>query len=129
MPTNRLSLCSRCHRPRPKGTKCLQCYPPFTTSAWARTLDPINRRRWRTVRGNYLALHPVCEWPECVGLAHEVDHVVNLKTKGVNPFDYRNLQSLCTPHHATKTGREGYEARRANEVARIKRNLGMHDDA
>lgn len=110
------------------GTKCVHCYPPFATSAWVQGLTKINRRRWRVVRANQLAVHPLCQWPRCKGLAHEVDHRVNLKSREgqlLDPFDYANLQSLCKTHHKTKTGREGAQAAATNRAIRAARNSAV----
>jgi 5-methylcytosine-specific restriction protein A len=91
----------------------------FSTSAWASELSRPNERRWRIVRVNYLAAHPMCEQRGCNAVAHEVDHVLNLKDHSeLDPFDYGNLQALCVTHHRVKTGHEGA---RASAKARAQR--------
>ncbi len=81
------------------------------------------RKRWRRVRANKLAATPLCEWPRCVRVATDVDHILNLKEHPeVDPYNYDNMQSLCGPHHATKTGHEGD---RASRRARAKRVNGV----
>ncbi|WP_370180421.1 HNH endonuclease signature motif containing protein [Rhodococcus wratislaviensis] len=107
MPTRPPSRCSRCHKPYKTGGRCPACFPPFAASAW-RTGTTLNRRRWARVRMIHLTANPLCAWPGCKGLAHEVDHRLNLADHpDISPYDYTNLQSLCTEHHRVKTGREG----------------------
>lgn len=63
------------------------------------------------MRNFYLSSHPLCEWPGCVAVAHQVDHVRNLaEHPDVDPYDAANLQSLCDHHHRVKTGHEGRRA-------------------
>ncbi len=92
----------------------------FSTSAWAQGLSKVKRARWRRVRANQLASHPLCQWRGCLGVAHEVDHIQNLNEHpDIDPYDYSNLQSLCVAHHATKTGIEGDRASRRARAKRI----------
>lgn len=108
MPTRPQSLCAKCRRGFDRSAgRCPVCWPPFSSSAW-RTGGGINRRRWARVRALYLADFPLCQWAGCRELAHEVDHIRNLKKhRGIDPYDRANLQSLCSHHHRIKTGREG----------------------
>lgn len=46
--------------------------------------------------------------PICGARANQVDHVIH-----GDDHSPRNLQSLCAPHHAAKSSREGVEARQA----------------
>jgi 5-methylcytosine-specific restriction protein A len=84
--------------------------------AWSTSTRPREARgydaRWRRVRDAYRAAHPVCEVPGCGAPAAQVDHVLPFTRRGAR-LDAGNLQSLCEPHHASKTGREGNAASQA----------------
>lgn len=61
--------------------------------------------KWRKTRAAHLALHPncvVCARVKIVRKATEVDHIKSMATGGA-PFDHKNLQGLCKPHHSQKT--------------------------
>jgi 5-methylcytosine-specific restriction enzyme A len=66
-------------------------------------------RRWQGVRRSILRERPWCAVDGCPELAHDIDHVVPLRTileQGGDPFDLSNCQPLCVPHHRQKTRRE-----------------------
>ena len=69
--------------------------------------------RWRHLRLVKLAKAPLCENPFGQHLstvaASEVDHVRGLRTTPALAFTMSNLQSLCHPCHARKTGHERRE--------------------
>lgn len=50
----------------------------------------------------YRREHPYCQWPGCHRVMHTVDHIVPL-AEGGDRYDHDNYQSLCQPHHDTKT--------------------------
>lgn len=53
----------------------------------------------------YRLAHPYCQHPGCRRLMHQVDHIVPL-AEGGDRYDWDNYQSLCKPHHDTKTARD-----------------------
>jgi 5-methylcytosine-specific restriction enzyme A len=88
----------------------------------------VSSRRWRTsdlpqdkayaqTREFVLRRDPICTWgslPEdryafnCPHPSEEVDHI-----RDSNNHRPENLRGLCSEHHATRTGRQGAEARHA----------------
>lgn len=73
------------------------------------------RRRWESVRREYLIAHPACECGECMAMpaplrptATEVDHVDGLGLLGPRAFDWSNLQALTKAHHSRKTAGESF---------------------
>lgn len=63
------------------------------------------RVAWKNVRSLQLQLEPLCR--ECRKLgklvaATVVDHIIPIANGGAE-LDLENLQSLCKPHHETKT--------------------------
>ena len=60
---------------------------------------------WRTSRLAFLKTNPECTG--CGGPANVVDHVIPVR-QGAEFFDVSNWQSLCTPCHASKSGREAH---------------------
>lgn len=63
-------------------------------------------KAWQNLRALYLADHPRCAVPGCRRPATVVDHVVAHRGQEYLFFDVTNLQSLCKPHHDSKTARE-----------------------
>jgi len=75
-------------------------------------------KEWRKARNAYIQDHPLCE--ECLKRnktvpGKEVDHIIPINpsnaydTKGGyygEPLDQDNFQTLCTPCHARKSGKE-----------------------
>lgn len=75
-------------------------------------------KEWRKARNLFIQEHPLCA--ECLKIkktlpGKEVDHIKAINpsnaydTKGGyygEPLDPDNLQTLCTMHHAQKSGRE-----------------------
>lgn len=64
---------------------------------------------WRKLRSRYILEHPFCV--ECwkrgkLNKASLVDHIVPI-SKGGDPLDERNLQSLCWSCHSSKSIKEG----------------------
>lgn len=65
-------------------------------------------RVWRRLRRLKLQMNPLCEWCERSRRpvpATDVDHVVPI-SKGGEPLDLANLQSLCHECHSRKTSRD-----------------------
>ena len=56
--------------------------------------------RWARLSRRYLALHPVCEAPECGQPATEVHHVRPLREAPQLAFCMSNLMALCHACHA-----------------------------
>ncbi len=74
-----------------------------------RGLSPYNNRAWMVYRVWYLKRHRLCV--ECrkegkTVVATEVDHIIPL-SKGGDFWSEDNHQSLCKPHHSSKTAKEG----------------------
>lgn len=70
--------------------------------------------RWERTRRAYLRAHPLCQWPGCLLLAADVDHIDGLGPKGPRGHDWSNLRGLCHPHHSQRTARDqpgGWAAR------------------
>ena len=63
---------------------------------------------WRALRGKYIKENPLCAECKRLGVITPgtvIDHIVPIR-KGGAALDERNLQTLCTRHHAIKTGKE-----------------------
>ena len=85
------------HHPRPAGR-------------W-RADDP----EWRALRAAHLAEEPMCRMCARIGVdrpAQMVDHIEAVREAPERRLDPTNLQSLCWPHHNSKTQRERHAARR-----------------
>ena len=64
---------------------------------------------WQKARNRWIAEHPLCA--ECarngdVVAGNEVDHIIPHRGDHDLFWDTRNWQTLCTPHHSSKTARE-----------------------
>ena len=76
-----------------------------------------NARKWRKVSVSYREAHPQCE--EClrnnrVGPAQVCDHIKGLDyllDNNLNPYDEKELQSMCHACHNKKSGRESHGKR------------------
>lgn len=84
--------------------------PRTITPQRAASQKLYNDRRWRIARANWLAAHPLCA--ECerdgkVTAGVVVDHVVPHRGDRALFWDTTNWQSLCTHHHAVKSGKGG----------------------
>jgi 5-methylcytosine-specific restriction enzyme A len=66
--------------------------------------------RWQHLRVLKLAKNPLCENPYGTHAtfepAIEVDHILPIRLYSDKAFDLNNLQSLCGPCHARKSGCE-----------------------
>lgn len=65
--------------------------------------------RWQKARRTFLAKHPLCVQCEGEGritAANVVDHRIPHKGDQRLFWDTSNWQSLCKPHHDSKTARE-----------------------
>lgn len=61
--------------------------------------------RWKKLRAAKVAINPICEHCETLGIARsveEVDHIIEIEDGGTF-WDISNLQSLCRRHHKIKT--------------------------
>ena len=97
-------------------------YLPTTTKyKWIRTIkkdynksysDPelaklYNTTRWRRLRAYYIKRNPLCcmcKDNNIIKEAYIVDHIREIADGGMM-YDYNNLQSLCDPHHRSKTSK------------------------
>lgn len=64
-----------------------------------------NTTKWRKLRLYYIKRNPLCvmcKEKNIIKKADVVDHIKEVADGG-NMWDYRNLQSLCDPHHRSKT--------------------------
>lgn len=59
---------------------------------------------WRRRRTEYLAGHPLCEWPGCAEPGIDVHHLDGAGPAGDNSD--ANLEALCHPHHSVKTSHD-----------------------
>jgi 5-methylcytosine-specific restriction endonuclease McrA len=65
---------------------------------------------WRTLRRKYITANPLCE--ECkrrgrITPGQVIDHITPIKQDG-DPLNWNNLQTLCNPCHASKSGKESH---------------------
>lgn len=106
----RLTVCNARHCPElTPGRWCPTHEPaPFATSTRRTTLPPD----WPTIRlpilerDGYRCTHIDANGNRCTAPATDVHHIGDR-----NDHSDTNLASLCAPHHATETGREGNAAR------------------
>jgi 5-methylcytosine-specific restriction endonuclease McrA len=73
---------------------------------------------WRALRNAHLLAEPFCR--RCAQLGKEtraamVDHIEPVRLAPHRRLDPTNLQSLCWPHHASKTQRERSHRGRTSE--------------
>lgn len=73
--------------------------------SWAKGGDS----RWRKLRAVFLRQHPLCQWPGCTALADTVDHKDGTDYE-TQRYEWKQLRSLCTPHHRQRTTAQGNEA-------------------
>lgn len=65
--------------------------------------------RMRRSMDAYRSTHLMCEHPGCPRLMDQVDHIVplaELTADDPRRYDWDNYQSLCQPHHDTKTAQD-----------------------
>lgn len=75
--------------------------------------------KWRSTRASFLHLHPDCFVCAMLGFsrrATEVDHKRSLALGGA-PFDHKNLQGMCKPHHSQKTALGDQPGRASRAIA------------
>lgn len=76
-----------------------------------------NARRWRKVSKQYRLINPICECNECKKLnrvlpAEVVDHKRGLQyllDNGIDPYEYKELQSMNHLCHNKKSGRDAHK--------------------
>jgi hypothetical protein len=61
-----------------------------------------NSKRWQITRSRYLFDHPLCEHPDCMDIATDVHHKVDIQ-QGGDPWAMDGLEALCHPHHSIET--------------------------
>lgn len=69
-----------------------------------------NSTRWRKLSAAHKRAHPLCVECEKKGFVVPVkvtDHIVPINNGG-DPWDWKNLQSMCNMHHNKKSGREAH---------------------
>jgi 5-methylcytosine-specific restriction enzyme A len=93
--------CQRCH-----GSSGWAIRRP-KANAWAYKGDWPKVRVLALKRDNYICR---LRYPGCLGKATEVDHIVQPQAGGT--ADPANLQAVCHRCHATRTAKQGHEARR-----------------
>jgi 5-methylcytosine-specific restriction protein A len=79
-----------------------------------------NDRKWRRVSKAYREQNPICECEECkasltVKPAKVCDHIKGLKyllDNGLDPYDFKELQSMSNECHNKKSGKESHRSRR-----------------
>lgn len=84
-------------RPAQEGRKAPRD-PRYKTAAWQRLRESVLRNQ------------PLCQWCESKGRVREatvVDHIQRVRDGG--DFWSGPFQSLCTHHHAVKSGREAHD--------------------
>jgi 5-methylcytosine-specific restriction protein A len=86
--------------------------PKKTTKPFDGVMNPFySSTAWRRLRAAYKQQNPLCTVCFRKGIykpATVVDHIIPIKAGG-EPLDWDNLQSLCTHHHNSKSGKEGKE--------------------
>ena len=75
---------------------------------------------WRALRNAHLAEHPFCR--ACLGEGRErraamVDHIESIKVAPERRLDPSNLQSLCWPHHNSKTQKDRHREQQHHAAA------------
>ncbi len=68
-----------------------------------------NSQQWKAMRAAQLAKDPwcaECSKKDALVMATEVDHIQSHQGNAQLFFDANNLQSLCKPHHSSKTAEE-----------------------
>jgi len=105
MPLSAPRRCRRCNQ-LVRG-RCLTCDAGWTRKP--KTWTKGSTRRWRMVRAQQLADHPLCD--TCGALATEVDHRDGCDY-ATQRYDPDWLRSLCGPCHARRTAEQGNEAQR-----------------
>ncbi|MTI32806.1 HNH endonuclease [Xanthovirga aplysinae] len=66
---------------------------------------------WRRLRNAFIKDNPLCVECHAKGIvspANVVDHIVPIR-KGGAELNIKNLQSLCSPCHNRKSGREAHQ--------------------
>ena len=79
-----------------------------------------NGRKWRKTSKAYKELHPICECYDCkeneiVKPAKVCDHVRGLKyllDNGLDPYNFKELQSMSSECHNKKSGSERHGNKR-----------------
>ena len=66
-------------------------------------MNDLHTARWRKVRAAFLEQEPNCR--ACGRRGTVVDHIMPRRLGG-DSWDTANLQTLCSAHHAAKTGKE-----------------------
>lgn len=94
------------------GNRCADHKIASWSSPRTASAQRTSTRAWKMQRVKCLqrdAYQCQIRGPRCAVNATEVDHVTAVSHGGSD--DLSNLRAVCTPCHATKTGREGRNAR------------------
>jgi 5-methylcytosine-specific restriction protein A len=95
--------------------------PTHARPAWQHVTEPIPLPPdWPQIQAAVLARDSHrcrINGPRCITHATQVDHVVNRAAGGNH--SPANLVAACLPCHATKSGREGNQARQAARAGRV----------
>ena len=78
------------------------------SKSWSSTTFDYNAPRWRNLRNAYRNENPICEECKRQGITTPmaiVDHIIPISKDG-SAWDWKNLQSLCTPCHNSKSRKE-----------------------
>lgn len=73
--------------------------------------------RWKRLRNRFRKANPLCEACKAKGITQAmdiVDHITPILDGGA-PYDWSNLQSLCTPCHNSKSNKERAARKRKRE--------------
>ena len=90
--------------------KCETCDAAWIRKPKSWTVANTGDRRWRRIRQVRLALEPLCRF--CGAIATTVDHVDGTDyTDPASWLDVQMTRSLCKACHATRTARQGTDAR------------------
>lgn len=103
MPTAPPRQCDRCRRTF-TGSRC-PCRTPWEGSK----RSGQSTRAYRRYRDQYMADHPLCEWPSCPELGAVADHVTPI-SEGGDMFG--PLRTLCHAHHDAVTAEQARRGRR-----------------
>lgn len=108
-PRRRCTGSPTCPNPAEAGGKCRDHARAADAERNLRrmtSLEVYRSARWRRLRRRKLLEAPYCEEPGCGRVATDVDHVERVEVRPDLAFEILNLQSLCHPHHSSKTARE-----------------------
>jgi hypothetical protein len=98
----RLCLELRCPEPAIRRGRCAKHNTVCNRETRSENRGIYNSKRWQITRSRYLFDHPLCEHPECMAIATDVHHKVDLQAGG-DPWAMDGLEALCHSHHSMET--------------------------